>query len=96
MRLNFDIELLTRRERDRRRYDGECVVKTCETTDEKIPRRTRDAFTQTTSVIRYLGSGDNALPAVTLNRSMFETALRELLVEGEGARVEVYLSLIHI
>jgi hypothetical protein len=50
----------------------------------------RDAFPQTTSVIRYLGSGDNALPAVTLNRSMFETALRELLVEGEGARVEVY------
>ena len=37
MRLNFDIELLTRRERDRRRYDGECVVKTCETTDEKCP-----------------------------------------------------------
>ena len=90
MRLNFDIELSTRRERDRRRYDGECVVKTCETTDEKMPRRARDAFTQTTSVIRYLGSGDNALPAVTLNRSMFETALRELLVEGEGARVEVY------
>lgn len=37
MRLNFDIELSTRRERDRRRHDGECVVKTCETTDEKCP-----------------------------------------------------------
>ena len=45
MRLNFDIELLTRRERDRRRYDGECVVKTCETTDEKnTPTRARRVY----------------------------------------------------
>ena len=37
MRLNFDIELSTRRERDRRRYDGECVVKTCERLTKKCP-----------------------------------------------------------
>ena len=45
---------------------------------------------QTTSVIRYLGSGEKALPGVTLNRSMYESALRELLLEGEGAVVELY------
>jgi DNA mismatch repair protein MSH2 len=45
---------------------------------------------QTTSVIRYLRSGDETLPGVTLNRAMFELALRELLLEGSGANVEVY------
>ena len=30
------------------------------------------------------------MPGVTLNRSMYESALRELLLEGEGAVVELY------
>ena len=37
-----------------------------------------------------MGSGDDALPGVALNRSMFESALRELLLDGDGARVEFY------
>ena len=46
---------------------------------------------QTTSVIKHAGTGEDALAGVTLNRAMFETALRELLIDGnEGARVELY------
>ena len=39
-------------------------------------------FFKTTTVIRYLGHGESALPVVTMSRGLFETVLRELLLES--------------
>eukprot|EP00803_Ostreobium_quekettii_P007490 evm.model.scf_227.6 EVM.evm.TU.scf_227.6 scf_227:67170-78839(-) len=47
-------------------------------------------FYKTTAVVKDLGSGQNSLPAVTLNRSLLETVLRELLVETAEYGVELY------
>ena len=40
------------------------------------------AFHKTTSVVKYMGTGNTALAGVTLNRPMFETVLRALLLDG--------------
>jgi DNA mismatch repair protein MSH2 len=48
------------------------------------------AFYKTTTVVRYLGHGESALPGVTLNRSLFETVLRDLLLDGTERVVELY------
>ena len=37
-----------------------------------------------------LGKGDNPLPSVTLNRSLFETVLRDLLVDNADHTIEIY------
>lgn len=48
-------------------------------------------FYKTTAVVKYLGgSGDAGLAGVTLNRNLFETVLRELLLEGAEHTVEMY------
>jgi len=41
-------------------------------------------------VLRQLGSGADSLPGVTINRSMFETILRDLLLERTDCIVELY------
>jgi len=41
-------------------------------------------------VVKYLGHGESALPGVTLNRSLFETVLRDLLLDGTDRVVELY------
>lgn len=46
-------------------------------------------FYRTMAVVKYLG-GSEGLPYVNLNRSLYETVLRELLVEGANCEVEVY------
>ena len=40
------------------------------------------SFHKTTSVVKYMGAGPTALAGVTLNRPMFETVLRALLLDG--------------
>jgi|TARA_B100000768_G_C11282253_1_gene379343 DNA mismatch repair protein MSH2 len=47
-------------------------------------------FFKTTTVIRYLGHGESALPVVTMSRGLFETVLRELLLESSVHLVELY------
>ncbi len=57
-------------------------------------------FYKTTSVLRYYGAAGNRqqeqkhqqgqLASVSLNRHLFESALRELLLEGAEHCVEVY------
>jgi DNA mismatch repair protein MSH2 len=42
-------------------------------------------FYKTTSVVKHLGAGEGALPGVTLNRALFETVLRALLLDGGAA-----------
>eukprot|EP00976_Prorocentrum_cordatum_P061814 1176461-Prorocentrum_minimum.AAC.2 len=42
----------------------------------------RREFYKTTTVVKYIGSGDNAVPGVALNRSLFQTILRDLVIEG--------------
>ena len=48
------------------------------------------AFYKTTTVVKYLGHGESALPGVTLNRNLFETVLRDLLLDGTDRVVELY------
>ena len=47
-------------------------------------------FYKTTTVVKYLGHGESALAGVTLNKSLFETVLRDLLLEGTERTVELY------
>ena len=47
-------------------------------------------FYKTTTVVKYLGHGETALAGVTLNKSLFETVLRDLLLEGTERTVELY------
>lgn len=47
-------------------------------------------FYKTTAVVKYLGKQDSGLPGVTLNRSLYETVLRELLLERAEQTVELY------
>ncbi|CAG9461697.1 unnamed protein product [Pedinophyceae sp. YPF-701] len=48
-------------------------------------------FYRTTAVVKHLGGGsDSGHPCVTLNRTLLDTVLRELLIEGSDHRVEVY------
>ncbi|KAL0034692.1 hypothetical protein WJX77_003027 [Trebouxia sp. C0004] len=47
-------------------------------------------FYKTTAVVKYLGKQDSGLPGVTLNRSLYETVLRELLLERAEHTVELY------
>lgn len=48
-------------------------------------------FYRTTAVVKYMGGGAaSGLPSVTLNRSLFEGALRELLVEGSEHTAELW------
>ena len=42
------------------------------------------------AAVKYLGHGESALPGVTLNRSLFETVLRDLLIDGTERCVELY------
>jgi DNA mismatch repair protein MSH2 len=49
------------------------------------------AFYKTTTVVKFLGHGDSALPGVTLNKTLFVEVLRNLLVDGAEQRcVELY------
>jgi|TARA_B110000003_G_C16649906_1_gene533715 DNA mismatch repair protein MSH2 len=45
---------------------------------------------KTTTAVHYLGHGESALPGLTLNRSLFETILRELLLNGTEHLIELY------
>lgn len=51
-------------------------------------------YYRTTAVVKYLGGGGGpdggGLPGVTLNRALFESVLRELLLERSDCSVEVY------
>ena len=47
-------------------------------------------FYKATTVVKYLGHGESALAGVTLNKSLFETVLRDLLLEGTERTVELY------
>ncbi|KAL3140673.1 hypothetical protein ABBQ32_005238 [Trebouxia sp. C0010 RCD-2024] len=47
-------------------------------------------FYKTTAVVKYLGKQDNGLAGVTLNRSLYETVLRELLLDRAEHTVELY------
>ena len=47
-------------------------------------------FFKTTTVVRYIGHGESALPVVTMSRGLFETVLRELLIGSSEHLVELY------
>jgi DNA mismatch repair protein MSH2 len=47
-------------------------------------------FYKTQAVVKYLGGSEAGLPYVSLNRALFETVLRELLLERAEHTVEVY------
>eukprot|EP00854_Cymbomonas_tetramitiformis_P014890 gene14890-17603_t len=47
-------------------------------------------FYKTTTVVKYVGNEKDAIAVVALNRSLFTTVLRELLLEGNEHVVEVY------
>lgn len=47
-------------------------------------------YYKTHTVLRQLGSGADTLPGLTINRSMFETILRDLLLERTDCIVELY------
>jgi hypothetical protein len=43
-------------------------------------------FYKTTTVVKQLAVGDVSLSVVNVNRSLFETVVRELIVDGKSAR----------
>ena len=45
---------------------------------------------KTTTALHYLGHGESALPGLTLNRNLFESILRELLLDRTEHLVELY------
>ncbi|KAI4331515.1 hypothetical protein MLD38_029700 [Melastoma candidum] len=47
-------------------------------------------YYHTTTVLRQLGNGSNALPTVTVSKNMFETVVRDLLLERTDHTLEVY------
>lgn len=47
-------------------------------------------YYKTLTVLRQLGNGADSLPGVTINRSMFETIVRDLLLERTDCTVELY------
>ena len=47
-------------------------------------------FYNTTTVVRYIGHGESALPGVTFNRSMFESVIRTVLLDLNDRSVELY------
>ncbi|KAK9813003.1 hypothetical protein WJX72_007194 [[Myrmecia] bisecta] len=47
-------------------------------------------FYKTTAVVKYIGDPSNGLPGVTLNRNLYETVLREFLVERAEHTVQLF------
>lgn len=47
-------------------------------------------YYHTTTALRQLGSGSNALSSVTISKSMFETIARDLLLERTDHTIELY------
>ncbi|XP_078180719.1 MUTS homolog 2 [Carex rostrata] len=47
-------------------------------------------YYHTTTALRQLGNGSDALSSVTISKNMFETILRDLLLERSDRTVEVY------
>ncbi|KAK9908301.1 hypothetical protein WJX75_005715 [Coccomyxa subellipsoidea] len=47
-------------------------------------------FYKTTAVVKYMGGSATGLPGVTLNKNLFETALRHLLVESAEYSVQMF------